>query len=139
MYHPVMIDKRKKTILLEQMAKAGIFEADLDEKFILGSGKGGQKINKTHSTVVITHLPTGITVRCGKDRLRENNRFFARRRLVEKKIEKENFIKSKKMQEIAKIRKQKKRRSKKLQEKILKDKKLRSNTKNLRKKPEDEE
>ena len=121
------------------MEDAGIFEDDIEESFILGSGKGGQKVNKTNSTVVLKHLPSGINVKCGKDRFRETNRFFARRRLLEKIIEQENFLKSKKSKEIAKIRKQKKRRSKKLKEKILKDKHLRSNLKASRGKPGDEE
>eukprot|EP00920_Eleutheroschizon_duboscqi_P036359 GHVT01087730.1.p1 GENE.GHVT01087730.1~~GHVT01087730.1.p1 ORF type:complete len:341 (-),score=7.00 GHVT01087730.1:854-1876(-) len=41
-----------------------INEADLDERFIKGSGKGGQKINKTSSMVQLIHHPTGIVVRC---------------------------------------------------------------------------
>lgn len=35
---------------------------DVREEFIKGSGRGGQKINKTSSRVRLTHLPTGIQV-----------------------------------------------------------------------------
>lgn len=132
-----MISKDKKELLEKDLIKAGVFEADIEEKFILGSGSGGQKINKTNSTVFIKHIPTGLTVRCGKDRLRSSNRFFARRRLLEKILEQKEEKKSKRMQEISKIRKQKKRRSRKVKEKILKDKKHRSNIKNERSKTSD--
>ena len=132
-----MIGKDKREKLEQALEKAGIFEDDIEEKFILGSGSGGQKINKTNSTVFIKHVPTGITVRCGKDRMRANNRFFARRRLLEKFLEQKEAKKSKRMQEIAKIRKQKNRRSKKTKEKILADKRHRSKTKEDRKKTSD--
>src|SRR6185436_10588305 len=45
----------------------GIHESDLIEKFILGSGKGGQKVNKTSSCVYLKHIPTGIEVKCQQD------------------------------------------------------------------------
>lgn len=127
-----MINKDKKEKLAKDLGAAGIFEEDIEEKFILGSGSGGQKINKTASTVHLKHLPTGITVRCGKDRMREANRFFARRRLLEKILAEREGAKSKKMQEIARLRKQKKRRSKKAKEKMLEEKKRRSSIKENR-------
>ena len=34
------------------MERAGLQEADLEEAFVLGSGAGGQKINKTASCAV---------------------------------------------------------------------------------------
>ena len=121
------------------MKDAGIYEEDIEEQFILGSGKGGQKVNKTNSTVLLKHPLSGLVVRCGKDRMRESNRFFARRRLLEKYLELIRGEISKKKREEAKIRKQKKRRSKKTKEKILKDKLHRSNIKQQRKSPSEEE
>lgn len=132
-----MIKKEKKEKLEKEMNDSGLFEDDIEEQFIRGSGSGGQKINKTNSTVFIKHIPTGLTVRCGKDRLRENNRFFARRRLLEKYLEQVKQIKTARLKEIAKIRKQKKKRSKKLKEKILSDKRHRSSVKEQRSKKED--
>lgn len=132
-----MINKDKQKKLEDDMKAAGIHEEDIEEQFILGSGSGGQKINKTNSTVFLKHIPTGITVRCGKDRMRANNRFFARRRLLEKYVEQIQEKKSKRMKEIDKIRKQKRRRSRKVKEKMLEDKRSRSSLKKGRAKPKD--
>lgn len=38
--------------------------SDIDIRTTKGSGPGGQHRNKTETTVVATHLPTGITARC---------------------------------------------------------------------------
>jgi len=123
----------KEQELADRMERLGIREEDLIEKFVLGSGSGGQKINKTSSCVYLKHLPTGLEVKCQKDRSRELNRLFARRELCEKLEEALFKEKSKKRQEIEKIRRQKRRRSRRAQEKILASKKHRSEIKNLRK------
>ena len=123
----------KEEELAARMQRLGIKEEDLVEKFILGSGSGGQKINKTSSCVYLKHLPTGIEVKCQKDRSRELNRLFARRELCEKLEEILLKEKSKKQQAIEKIRRQKRRRSRRAQEKILATKKHRSEIKKLRK------
>ncbi len=47
---------------------------DVEEHFIRGSGPGGQKINKTSSTVRLRHRPTGVEVRCQKERSQAANR-----------------------------------------------------------------
>ena len=115
------------------MAKLGIQEEDLIEKFILGSGKGGQKINKTSSCVSLKHLPSGIVVKCQRERSRELNRLYARRELCDRMEEILFQKKSAKREAIEKIRRQKRRRSRKAQEKILANKKHRSEIKKLRK------
>lgn len=118
-----------------RMQKLGLQEADFLEKFVLGSGSGGQKINKTSSCVYLKHLPTGLETKCQKTRSRELNRLYARREICEK-IEESLFQeKSKKRQEIEKLRRQKKRRSRRAQEKILAGKKILSTKKQLRKPP----
>jgi peptide chain release factor len=124
-------DEKRK--LEERMERLGIREEDLIEKFVLGSGSGGQKINKTSSCVYLKHQPTGIEVKCQRDRSRELNRIKARRELCDKLEEILFQEKSKKRQAIEKIRRQKRRRSRRAQEKILASKKHRSEIKNLRK------
>jgi len=132
-----MIKPEKIKELEDRMSRLGIGEDDLIEKFILGSGKGGQKMNKTSSCVYLKHEPSGIEVKYQQSRSREVNRFHARRLLCEK-IEEELFQeKSRKQQEIEKIRRQKRKRSKRAKEKILREKRLQSEKKSLRKKPQD--
>lgn len=75
---------KKQAELKERMEKLSLIEADIQEKFILGGGKGGQKQNKTANCVQLKHLPSGITVKCQQERSREANRFFARRLLCDK-------------------------------------------------------
>ena len=53
------------------MAALGISEGDLLEKFVRGSGAGGQKINKTSNCVFLKHLPSGVCIKCQMDRSRE--------------------------------------------------------------------
>ncbi|MEG2415631.1 MAG: peptide chain release factor-like protein, partial [Kiritimatiellia bacterium] len=74
------------TILAIQslLQRAGINETELQEQFVLGSGSGGQKVNKTSSTVRLTHLPSGMQVKMQASRSREDNRWLARRALAEK-------------------------------------------------------
>jgi peptide chain release factor len=106
----VVISPEKVNALHEEMDRLEVFEKDIKESFISGSGSGGQKINKTQNCVYLKHLPSGIEVKCQKDRLREANRFFARRELLEKIKEKVLGIPSKKSILEDKVRKQKKRR-----------------------------
>lgn len=129
-----MITREKWQQLHVRMFSLGIFEEDLIEKFILGSGSGGQKINKTSSCVWLKHEPTGITVKCQKERSRELNRYFARRRLCEKLDIKINQSKSEQELAIAKIRRQKRKRSKRAKEKMLADKRYQAIKKQGRKK-----
>ncbi|HEX2583330.1 MAG TPA: peptide chain release factor-like protein [Chlamydiales bacterium] len=129
------LSKEKESELLLRMEKLGIKEEDLIEKFILGSGSGGQKINKTSSCVYLKHIPTGIEVKCQRDRSRTMNRFLARRELCEK-LESQRFEeKSQKQKAIEKIRRQKRRRSRKSKEKMLADKQKHSEKKSLRRPP----
>lgn len=79
-----MVREEKVLALEKELLEIGIKSEELEEKFVLGSGAGGQKVNKTHSAVRLKHLPTGLEVKCSKDRSREVNRFFARRLLLEK-------------------------------------------------------
>jgi len=60
-----------------RLAAAGAFITDVDERFVRGSGPGGQKINKTSSTVWLRHGPTGIEVRSQAERSQFENRVRA--------------------------------------------------------------
>jgi len=129
------LSKEKQDALLERMAKLGIREEDLVEKFILGSGSGGQKINKTSSCVYLKHLPSGFEIKCQQERSRELNRYYARKELCEKLDEAIFQEKSERQQKIEKIRRQKRKRSKKAKEKMLEGKRKRAETKEGRRNP----
>ena len=130
-----MISPKKWQQLKLWMEQLNIIEADIQEKFITGSGSGGQKINKTASCVYLRHLPTGFEIKCQQDRSRAANRYFARRRLCEKIAETLLEEKSKKQQLQEKIRRQKKRRSRRTKQKILNDKHHQADVKKRRNKP----
>jgi len=119
---------------LEKAKKLAIFPNDIEEKFIRGSGAGGQKINKTNSCVWLRHLPTGTEVKVQDHRERVANRKSAYRLLIDK-IEHEVLgRKSERMKKIHKLQKQKKRRSRKAKEKMLEQKRRRGDIKASRKK-----
>jgi peptide chain release factor len=130
-----MIRKEKFDELHKRMDSLGIKEGDLIEKFILGSGSGGQKINKTSSCVYLKHIPTGIEIKCQRERSREMNRYYARKELCNRLEEKIENKKSERQQETEKIRRQKRRRSRKSKEKMLAAKKQLSEKKSLRQSP----
>lgn len=67
-----------------RLASLGASKADVEERFTRGSGPGGQKINKTSSTVWLRHRPTGIEVRCQAERSQSANREKAWRELCAK-------------------------------------------------------
>lgn len=131
-----MISKDKWEKLAEWMSSLQINEAELIEKFILGSGKGGQKLHKTASTVYLKHLPSGLEIKCQYSRSREDNRYFARERLCEKLHSMLREEKTKTQQHIEKMKRQKKRRTRRSKQKMLDDKSYRGQLKKLRTKPE---
>jgi protein subunit release factor B len=70
--------------IFEKLAALGVRASEVEEKFVRGSGPGGQKINKTSSTVWLRHGPTGIEVRCQRERSQTANRAVAWAELVAK-------------------------------------------------------
>jgi len=76
------VSEEKDRWLKERMEALGIHEKDIEEKFIRSSGSGGQKVNKTSTCVYLKHIPTGIEVKCMRERNQSLNRFLARRELV---------------------------------------------------------
>jgi protein subunit release factor B len=131
-----MISPEKIEAIKRLMQEANLSEHDLQESFIMGSGPGGQKTNKTSSVVRFVHQPTGISVKVGQTRSRETNRFLARRQIAELILEKISNRKTAAQQAREKIRRQKRRRSRKQKEKMLEQKHARSEIKALRRKVE---
>src|SRR5580704_16192795 len=54
-----------------------VAERDLEWSTCYGTGPGGQKRNKTESTVLLTHRPSGLQVRCETSRSQLQNRVAA--------------------------------------------------------------
>ena len=118
--------------LQRRMAKLKIHEDDLVEQFTRGTGAGGQKINKTSSTVQLKHTPSGIEVRCQRERSQSANRYWARVELCDRLEERKAAAKLEAQNEREKERRQKRKRPRGLKEKILKTKHKRSDVKSKR-------
>lgn len=123
------VSSTKKEDIERRMEDLGISEDDLEEKFIRSSGSGGQNVNKVSTCVVLKHVPSGIIVKCQKERSQALNRFLARRRLVEKLEKIKLGKKSAAEQKRWKIKKQKRKRSKRAKEKVLEEKRKQSEKK----------
>lgn len=119
--------------LLQKAGTLHVRPGDIIEQFVRGSGKGGQKINKTSSTVHLRHVPTGIEVRCQKHREQSKNRLSAYKLLILKIEEKKRGVQSALQKKIFKLKKQKQKRSKRAKEKMLQGKKQHSVIKQNRK------
>jgi len=117
------------------MTELGIKDSELEERFVLGSGKGGQKVNKTASCVCLKHPPSGIDVRCQQERSQAMNRYFARKELCDRLEEKIKGDQSRRRQEIEKLRRKKRKRSRRAKLRILELKKRNADKKELRKTP----
>lgn len=112
---------KKRTIieLENKMQALNINKNDIEEKFIKSSGRGGQKVNKSSSTVFLKHIPSQLTVKYGKSRSQHLNRYKALKLLIEKIEELKSGTSQKELEKINKIRKQKKKRKKRAQQKLL--------------------
>lgn len=119
----------------QRLAALGIAESDLLEKFVRGSGAGGQKINKTSNCVFLKHLPTGVCIKCQIDRSREMNRFLARRELCEQLEAIREGKAVAKTQAIEKLRRQKRPRSRNSKNRSVADKRILSQKKSMRRSP----
>lgn len=122
----------KEQALRDRMEELGIREEDIEESFVRSGGRGGQNVNKTSTCVQLRHLPTGIEVKCQRERTQALNRYHARVLLARKIDEAVRGRESEEVREREKIRRQKRRRSRRAKEKILADKARQSEKKRLR-------
>lgn len=126
----VRIDKERA--LSEEMSRFGIRQKDIVEKFIRSAGPGGQNVNKTSTCVYLKHIPTGIEIKCQRERSQALNRYIARQLLIKKirGFRLAELSKQRKLRE--KIRRQNRARPERLKLKILEEKRRHSQKKLLR-------
>jgi peptide chain release factor 2 len=87
--------------VLDGEVKLEIPDKDLDISTSRSGGKGGQNVNKVETAVRITHLPTGLAVRCTQERSQLQNKEKALALLKAKLL---IIAKEQRLQEIAQIR-----------------------------------
>lgn len=122
----------RKVQLSDKMPYLVIREEDIIEHFVRSRGPGGQNINKTSTCVYLKHIPTGIEVKCQKERTQSLNRRVARE-LLAKKV---HALMAKKLADkkcaIEKLRRRNRSRSARMKLKILEVKRIHSQKKILR-------
>ena len=126
------VSSEKERSIAARMMELGVAESEFEESFIRSSGPGGQKVNKTSSCVYLVHTPTGLAVKCQRERSQSLNRFLARRLLLDKIERKQKGFIAEEKEKLEKIRRQKRKRSKRAKEKILVSKHQQAEKKVLR-------
>lgn len=126
------VTNTKEEALKAMMEGLNIREADIEESFVRSGGHGGQHVNKTSTCVYLKHIPTGIEVKCQKERSQAMNRYHARVLLARKIEQQIKGQQSDEIQRIEKLRRQKRKRSKRAKEKMLADKAVQGEKKRLR-------
>ena len=134
---PVSLEKQHA--LAARMRALGVREEDLEEHFVRSGGKGGQNVNKVSTCVVLRHRPSGVIVKCQRERSQALNRFLARRELLDKLEARARGVAEAAAAERARIRRQKRRRSRRAKEKLLAAKRALGQKKAARRAPSMEE
>jgi protein subunit release factor B len=121
--------------LSERLRRLGVDPADVDESFVRGSGPGGQKINKTSSTVRLRHPPTGVEVRCQEERSQSQNRLLAWERLCRQLEDRQQAAADAAQAAREKERRRRRPKPPGVKRRMLADKRRRGETKASRKPP----
>ncbi len=110
----------------------GVLPGDVEERFVRGSGPGGQKINKTSSTVCLRHAPTGVEVRCQRERSQVANREAAWGELCERLEGRLRELELARRQAVERRRRQSRGRSRTQKARMVADKRARAQVRALR-------
>ncbi|AKC82688.1 peptide chain release factor 1 [Verrucomicrobia bacterium IMCC26134] len=124
--------KHLPTQIQQRLVVLRVRSADVEEKFVLGSGRGGQKIQKTSSCVWLRHGPTGVEVRCQNGRFQAVNREQAWTGLCDKLEERKRAAAAKKQAEKAKTLRLNRPRSRNQKVRLVQAKRDRAKTKSTR-------
>jgi protein subunit release factor B len=117
---------------LRRMAELKVRPEDLEETFVHSSGPGGQNVNKTSTAVVLRHRPTGLQVRCEKERSQSQNRLRARELLLDKIEQQRRQAMDAQRAESERRRRQERKRPRGVQRRILENKARQAVKKRLR-------
>lgn len=120
----------------ERLDALGVLPGDVAETFVRGGGPGGQKINKTSSTVVLRHAPTGVEVRCQDERSQAANRARAWERFCQKLEERLRAAEAERRAATAKARRVNRKRSARQKAIVVAEKRRRGEVKAGRRAPE---
>lgn len=124
-----MISRDSIRQLLVRLGALGVAREDLTETFVRGRGNGGQKINKTSSTVRLKHEPTGIEVLCQEQRSLSQNRYLARELLCDKLEQRRKAGNQARQAAASRARAQKGKRSAGLKRRMVESKRQRAGIK----------
>ncbi len=126
------VSEDKEKALQGRMRRLGVYQEDIKESFIHSSGPGGQNVNKVATCVFLQHIPTGLQVKCSRERSQQLNRYYARCLLLEKIEQQQKEARQKQIQALQKEKRKNRKRPVFLKEKILQSKHARSEKKRVR-------
>ncbi|MBC7369026.1 MAG: peptide chain release factor-like protein [Undibacterium sp.] len=119
-----------------RLTALGVRISDVDERFILGSGHGGQKLQKTSSCVWLRHRPTGVETRCQRERSQSANRELAWMKLCAKLEERQRAERAKQTDEREQARRRNRPKSRGQKNRMIQSKKHRAGIKAQRGQPD---
>ena len=108
--------------IARRLTALGIRAEDIEETFVRSGGHGGQNVNKTSTCVMLVHRPTGLQVKCQTTRHQGQNRFLAKKLLLEKIAAHLEKHRAAEQAQREKLRRQKRGRSRAAKQRILADK-----------------
>lgn len=120
------------TQISQRLAALGWQPADVEERFVRGTGPGGQKLNKTSSTVWLRHRPTGLEVRCQRERSQAANRELAWTELCAKLEERTCIAEAQRQDEVERSRRRGRQKSRGQKVRMIEAKKHRRGIKTAR-------
>ena len=118
--------------LRARFVSLGVRPEEVLERFVRGAGAGGQKINKTSSTVWLQHRPTGLEVRCQRERSQTVNRLLAWNELAEKLEGRRAAVANQAQAARELVRRQKRQKSRGQKTRMIEGKKHRAKIKQTR-------
>lgn len=119
-----------------RLAALGVKAADVDERFIIGSGHGGQKLQKTSSCVWLRHRPSGVETRCQRERSQSANRELAWAELCAKLEERQRLVSARQTDERELVRRRSRQKSRGQKIRMIQSKKHRAGIKKRRGRPD---